>query len=129
MAKKQTKKSYSPEFAAIALAAWEKGKAEGKSARAVAAGLGIGEKQLYYWKSKTDGKPWGAKAREVAARRAAAAAAAAPPPARAHAMTARRPTGANHLTETLALKREIETLREEVEILTKTVMVFARARR
>ena len=122
MAKKQTKKQYKypPAFVEKALATWEKLRAQGKSSKEAAEAAGVVEQTLYSWKNRRDGtvppsqQP---KPPSVLAARQAE---------RPRALVAKRARTFD--PEIAELKREIDTLREENEILTATVTMFARRR-
>lgn len=136
MAKRKTKsKTYTDEFIAKALATWDKARAEGKGAAEVAKQLGVHNSMLYYWKARKEGRPWGKGGRA----KAAAAKLAAKVPAKLAAKVAAkgrvaparplarsRAANAAREEEVMALKREIVSLKEECDVLKKTVMVFAR---
>jgi len=115
MGKKQSKSKtykYSEAFVEKALATWTKLRSEGSTSTEAAKSIGVSEPTLYVWKAKADSKAAGIQ--KLAPRQ----------PERPRAMVARKA----YDPETAGLKREIDTLREEIEILTKTVMVFARRR-
>lgn len=115
MAKKQTKKPYSypPAFREKALATWEKLRAQGMKSPEAAKAAGVSEQTLYGWKSRRDGQ----KPPSVLAARQ---------PERPRALVAKRERAYD--PEIAELKREIDRLREENEILTATVTMFARRR-
>jgi|SRR6188508_1725006 len=130
MAKRQTKKAppkHSAAFVERALATWEKGRAEGKTSDEAAKGLGVTSGMLYYWQARRDGKKWG----NITGK--------APPPAeRPRAMVVRservEPDRTRALrkdsaaAEVIRLRQEIAMLREECNLLTEVVAVFARRR-
>jgi transposase-like protein len=123
MPKKQTKKQYKyPDaFREKALATWEKLRAQGTPSKDAAKAAGVVEQTLYVWKNQRDGtvppsqRP---KTRTVLAARQ---------DERPRALVAKRDRASD--SEVAELKREVERLREENEILSQTVMVFAARRR
>ena len=121
MAKKQTKKPYKypPAFVEKALATWEKLREQGKNSAEAARATGVAEQTLYIWQKRRDGTtPPIAKPPSVLAARQ---------PERPRALVAKKVRAYD--PEIAELKREIDELREENEILTATVTMFARRRR
>src|SRR6185295_6349777 len=104
MAKKQTKQGksnpkYTPEFIKKSLASWAKLRAEGKTTAQCGKAIGVHPSMLYFWKARSEGRPWGSedKARHAAKLDAAVAKLDGPPPARPRSLVARaRPGAAAH---------------------------------
>jgi len=127
MTKKTTgtkSKRYSDEFIRDALATWDRGRKEGKTAKVIAAEIGCHPSMLSYWRARNGGKPAGALAKtrlEVKAQRAKQK-------LNGHATkaTAASTWQAESAAEVVALRRELASLREENELLTKMVRLVAK---
>ena len=135
MPKKQTKKPYKypPAFREKALATWERLRAQGKKSTEAAEAAGVVEQTLYMWKNQRDGTV--PPSQQPKSRPGSLMKAITKPPSllaarhdeRPRALVAKRDRASD--SEVAELKREVERLREENEILAQTVMVFAARRR
>lgn len=110
-------KKYSPEFIEKALIAWDKGRAEGKSAPEIATKIGCHQSSMWHWAAKRDGRTWASREKAKHAARNG----------NGHAPIVRAEwLPAADDSEPARLRREIAILKEEIDVLTKTVMIFAR---
>ena len=119
-------KRYSDEFVAQALATWDKGRAEGKTAKVIAAEIGVHPTMLPYWRARTGGKPAGALAKARLERKAQRAKAKLKLKLNGHATTTKAAWQDDLTTEVVKLRRELASLREENELLTKMVRLVAK---
>ena len=127
MPKKQTKKQYKypPAFREKALATWEKLRAQGTPSKDAAKAAGVVEQTLYIWKKQRDDTSRPGSLMKAITKPPSLLAAR--QPERPRALVAKRDRASD--PEVAELKREVERLREENEILAQTVMVFAARRR
>jgi hypothetical protein len=101
------------------LATWERLRAAGEPPDVAAKKAGATPGMFYYWKSIREGKPWGNRGTKS---KPTALVLNSPAPASTKAGDRRRPRE----PEILELRRQVEALKTERDLLTQALAIFAR---